>query len=485
MLFNSWAYLAFLPAVFALHWLVLPRHRPPVLLLASAVFYGLWDARFLGLMGLSILVDYVAARRMGDAGLAVTDQARRRWLLLSVATNLGILGVFKYFDFFSLSLSRLLHTAGLDRFADDPLLLNVVLPVGVSFYTFQSMAYTIDVYRRKIASTRNLLHFALYVSFFPQLVAGPIERAKTLLPQLIATRRLRDVRWRAAWWLLAWGLFKKLVIADNLSPLVGRCLDTDSVTGPTLFVGLLLFAFQILCDFSGYTDLARGSALLFGIELRPNFKLPYFAVSPSDFWRRWHISLSSWLRDYLYISLGGNRGSQWQTKRNLLLTMLLGGLWHGAAWNFVLWGAYHGLLLVLYQAAERTRVWSAGGGLGTVFRSAGFFLLTLIGWGFFRAQQPGQLTRFSHGLLDWTITDPQLLVDSLRDFGFLVAPLLLVMAIEKRREFPANESRSADKNREFGESLHPFGLASVVLFLLGAVAIWGATGGTEFLYFQF
>ena len=200
MLFNSWAYLAFLPTVFALHWLLPTRHRQAVLLLASAVFYGLWDVRFLGLMGLSIVIDYIAAQQMVRA-----DHHRRRWLWISVGTNLGILGLFKYFDFFSQSLSRLLQQAGLERLGADPLLLHVVLPVGVSFYTFQSMAYTIDVYRRQLDPTRNLMHFALYVSFFPQLVAGPIERAKTLLPQLVADRKLADVRWRALAWLLAWG----------------------------------------------------------------------------------------------------------------------------------------------------------------------------------------------------------------------------------------------------------------------------------------
>ena len=483
MLFNSWAYLAFLPTVFAIHWAVPSQHRAKVLLLASAVFYGLWDIRFLGLMGLSILVDYVAALKMTSAD---TEPRRRRWLLASVLTNLGILGLFKYFDFFSSSFARLLQSAGLHQLGEDPLLLHVVLPVGVSFYTFQSMAYTIDVYRRQLQPTRNLLHFALYVSFFPQLVAGPIERAKTLLPQLIGSRKLGDVRWRAAWWLMTWGLFKKLVIADNLSPLVGRCLDTGSVTGLALTVGLLLFAIQILCDFSGYTDLARGSALLFGIELRTNFKLPYFAVSPSDFWRRWHISLSTWLRDYLYISLGGNRAGRWKTKRNLLLTMLLGGLWHGAAWNFVLWGAYHGLLLVIYQGLGNAGWRLKRTPLTSGLRGTVFFLLTLVGWGFFRAQQPGQLGQFGQALFDWNVSDPRLLLEALRDFSFLATPLLVVMVIERVRESKAaGADRQPSTTLEFGESMGPLWLTSTVVFMLGAITIWGSTGGTEFIYFQF
>lgn len=475
MLFNTWTYWLFLPIVFGLHWATPVRQRPLVLLGASFTFYAFWDVRFLLLMGLSILVDFVCGR-------AIVDQRRHRraWVTLSVVTNLGILGIFKYYDFFAESLSILLQRAGLDGLALDPTLLGLVLPVGISFYTFQSMAYTIDVYRGQIEAERNLLRFALYVSFFPQLVAGPIERAGNLLPQLRGAARLRDVPWSEASALLLWGMFKKTVIADNLAPLVAGLLDDGPVTGPTLTLGLFAFAFQILCDFSGYTDIARGSALLFGVRLRLNFRLPYFSASPSEFWRRWHISLSSWLRDYLYISLGGNRRGRARTSTNLMATMLLGGLWHGAAWNFVLWGAYHGVLLVMYRAlqplAPFRRKWTIVPGV--LF----FFALTLVGWGLFRAQAPGQLTTFALALVDWPAEQWAAQIDTARQVLFLIAPLLMVMISQKILE-SAPQSRAAGVVRRCtGSSLLR---AAAVTFLLGTMLAFGATGGTEFIYFQF
>lgn len=475
MLFNTWTYWVFLPLVFAVHWTVPARHRPLVLLGASFTFYGFWDVRFLLLMGLSILVDYQCALALSGAG-----SRRRAWLALSVATNLGILGVFKYFDFFAESLAVVLTRVGLDGLAVDPTLLGLVLPVGISFYTFQSMAYTIDVYRGKVSAEPNLLRFALYVSFFPQLVAGPIERAGSLLPQLRGTARLRDIPWAEASELLLWGMFKKTVIADNLAPIVSRLLDDGSVSGPELTIGLFAFAFQILCDFSGYTDIARGSALLFGVRLRLNFRLPYLSVSPSEFWRRWHISLSTWLRDYLYISLGGNRRGSTRTHFNLMVTMLLGGLWHGAAWNFVLWGAFHGALLVVYRMlqpfAPRRTAWTTAPGVVL------FFLLTLLGWGLFRAQAPGQLATFAKAFTQWSTSDWAVHADAMRHVLFLIFPLLLVMVVQKTWE-TAPDSLPARATRRCTESI--LLRTAAATFLLGTMLALGATGGTEFIYFQF
>lgn len=353
MFFNSWAYLVFLPAVLALYW-VLPRNwRVPVLVVASYVFYGWWDYRFLGLIWISTIVDFLVGRRMaGTQGRS----GRRRLLALSVAVNLGILGFFKYWGFFVESASELLGSIGFDP---DPAVLRVILPVGISFYTFQTMSYTIDIYRGQLEPEPNLGRFALFVTFFPQLVAGPIERASRLLPQIreIPGKIVSSVEWKTAGALITRGLFRKVVIADGVAPIVNEVFATPKrYGGVTLAVGVIAFSLQIYGDFAGYTDIARGSARLFGIELMENFRAPYASHGFSEFWRRWHISLSTWLRDYLYIPLGGSRGSRMSTARNLMITMLLGGLWHGAGWGFVVWGGLHGLYLLL----ERIVLWTRG-----------------------------------------------------------------------------------------------------------------------------
>jgi D-alanyl-lipoteichoic acid acyltransferase DltB (MBOAT superfamily) len=283
-------------------------------------------------------------------------ERRRRFLVASIVSNLGVLGFFKYYDFFADSFSTLVHR--LFGTVPHPWMLHLALPVGISFYTFQSMAYTIEVYRGHVKPVTRYAPLGSYLSFFPLLVAGPIERPFHLLPQFLSTRALTGTRIRDGVWLFSWGLFKKMVVADNMAKIVHAVFapyDSAGTLAPVphdglrLLVGLYAFAFQIYGDFSGYSDIARGSAKLLGFDVMLNFNLPYFAISPSDFWRRWHISLSTWLRDYLYIPLGGNRHGDGFTYRNLFLTMLLGGLWHGAAWTFVFWGAYHGLLLISYR----------------------------------------------------------------------------------------------------------------------------------------
>ncbi len=349
MLFNTWAYAAFLPVVVVLHWIIPKRFRNGLLLIASYVFYGSWDVRFLLLLFLSTMVDFAVGRSLGTTG---DPRLRRGLLFLSLAVNLGILGTFKYLDFFLSSAAGLLTELGVSSNVSS---LGIILPVGISFYTFQTMSYTIDVYRRRQVPEANFVRFALYVSFFPQLVAGPIERARRLLPQL-ESRSFSSVGFEQGVMLIARGLFKKVVIADSMARLVDTAYGAPEGIGT---VGALLaiyaFAIQIYGDFSGYTDIARGSAKLLGVDLMENFAQPYFSRSITEFWRRWHISLSEWLRDYLYIPLGGNRKGPWRTMINLLLTMLLGGLWHGAAWTFVIWGGLHGLWLAL----ERSRGFGA------------------------------------------------------------------------------------------------------------------------------
>ena len=336
MLFTSAVFLLFF-AVFYACYLLLRGHRTGqnvLLLVANYVFYGWWDWRFLSLLLLTTWIDFAAGRWMGR----VSGGIPRRWILVgALAFNLGMLGFFKYFNFFTDSAVELCSALGFH--ADAPTI-RILLPLGISFYTFQAVSYVVDVYRLKTKPTGSLLDFSIYVAFFPLLISGPIERSDHLLPQIAAPRRITLEQLNAGVFLILWGFFKKLVIADNIGPIADEVFDGYLQQGGlNVILGALAFAFQIYCDFSGYSDIARGLAKLMGFDLILNFKLPYFALSPSDFWRRWHISLSTWLRDYLYIPLGGNRGTKLQTFRNLMVTMLLGGLWHGAAWNFVLWGA--------------------------------------------------------------------------------------------------------------------------------------------------
>ncbi len=350
MNFNTLSFAVFFATVFSFYSLPLSWSTKKVgLLLASYLFYGWWNPYYLSLIVASSLIDMWAGQ-----SIAVETDARRRrfFLIVSLVTNLGILGVFKYFNFFSASVTQALNSLGMQA---DPFTLNVLLPVGISFYTFQSMSYTIDIYRGKLEPVRSKLDFLLYVTFFPQLVAGPIVRATDFLPQLVTPRKLSFAKIQKAVYWIGTGYMMKVGVADNLASSVDLIYSAQSAVRPSeAWLATYYFAFQIFGDFCGYTLMARGTALLLGFEIPENFRAPYLAEGFSDFWRRWHISLSSWLRDYLYIPLGGNRGGEWQTYRNLALTMLLGGLWHGASWNFVIWGALHGLFLSLERALSST-----------------------------------------------------------------------------------------------------------------------------------
>lgn len=345
MFFNSLTFALFLPTVLVLFWVIPRSWRTGLLVLASYVFYGWWDVRFLSLIVISTFVDFVCGRRIH---LAADRAPRRRWLWLSLCVNLGILGFFKYWGFFVDSASSFLVTIGADAGLTT---LGIVLPVGISFYTFQTISYTVDIYRRELEPEPSLLRFALFVSFFPQLVAGPIERARRLLPQLRTfPDRVDDVDWSGSAALIFRGLFRKVVIADGVAPLVNEVFSKPDVySGVSIAMAVVGFSLQIYGDFGGYTDIARGVARLFGVDLIVNFRAPYRAHGFSEFWRRWHISLSTWLRDYLYIPLGGNRQGPGRTHLNLMVTMLLGGLWHGAGWGFVIWGGLHGAYLIVEQ----------------------------------------------------------------------------------------------------------------------------------------
>ncbi len=399
MLFNSVEFAIFFVVVFCLYHCLSRRAQNVFLLAASYFFYGCWDWRFLSLIMISTLVDYTVSLRMANA-----DRLRRKGLLLiSVCTNLGILGFFKYCNFFVGSAEAVLSALGLHLHTAT---LSIILPVGISFYTFQTMAYTIDVYRGRVKPTRDLVTFAVYVSFFPQLVAGPIERPQNLLPQLSRKRRVTAEDLASGTVLILIGLVRKVAIADAVAGIVDEGFANPSAMGSfALVCAVFLFGLQIYCDFAGYSDIARGTSRLLGIKLMENFNHPYFATNPTVFWRRWHISLSTWLRDYLYIPLGGNRGSQWFVYRNIMLTMLLGGLWHGAAWGFVIWGGIHGVVLVVHKfllrgtkAPDRPSLHGLADYLRVAFSWAVTMLVVFAAWIFFRAPDFGSAVNVLSGI---------------------------------------------------------------------------------------
>ena len=348
MLFNSFEFLVFLPIVFLLYWFAFKKLRAQNLfvVVASYLFYGWWDWRFLILIAFTTLCSYAS-------GILLERQEGHRHIqrLISIANivlNLTILGIFKYFNFFSENLQHLFQWFGFEL---DWVTLDILLPVGISFYTFQALSYTIDIYRHKMKPTHDIVAFFAFISFFPQLVAGPIERATNLLPQFESQRTFDYTAAVDGMRQILWGLFKKIVVADTCAVAVNQIFaNYQTLDSLNLVWGAFLFTFQIYGDFSGYSDIAIGTAKLFGINLLQNFNFPYFSRDIAEFWRRWHISLSSWLRDYLYISLGGNRHGKFRQYLNLIITMFLGGLWHGASWNFVLWGTFHGVALALHKA---------------------------------------------------------------------------------------------------------------------------------------
>lgn len=400
MLFNSLTFLIFLPVVLVIYYALNRRVQNVWLVLCSYFFYGWWDWRFTSLLLFSTVLDYNCARQIERR-----PQNARVFLIASLCGNLGILGTFKYFNFFMDSTVRVFHAF---HFNPDITTLKVVLPVGISFYTFQTLAYTIDVYRRKLKPTHDFVDFALYVSFFPQLVAGPIERATNLLPQLQKKRVVNNKMLTSGLYLILIGYTKKVGIADAISPYVDEAFRNPHQSFH-LLSALYLFAFQIYCDFSGYSDIARGVSMLLGVQLMKNFNQPYFSTNIMEFWRRWHISLSTWLRDYLYIPLGGNRDGKVKTYRNLMLTMVLGGLWHGASWTFVVWGTLHGTYLVIYKlmlgncrvsTSPRFQSWIDYAGF--IVKGIFTFHLVTLTWIFFRSADFSQAFEYLKGIFFWS-----------------------------------------------------------------------------------
>ncbi len=484
MLFNSTAFFVFLPLVFILFW-VLQKHLKAqniVVLIASYIFYGWWDWRFLLLIAFSTLNDYFL-------GLAIhkTEVKRKRkiYLALSVVSNLAFLGYFKYCDFFIENAARLLDTIGFNVHMST---LEIAIPVGISFYTFQTMSYTIDVYRKQMQPTKDFIAFAAFISFFPQLVAGPIERAANLLPQFYQRRKFEYSVAIDGVKQALWGFFKKIVIADYCAVYVNEIFGTKEtfvdyaeLPGGVLIAGSVFFAFQIYGDFSGYSDIAIGTAKIFGFNLKRNFNYPYFSRDIAEFWRRWHISLSTWFRDYLYIPLGGSRGNRWYQLRNVMIIFLVSGFWHGAKWTFVIWGALNAIYFIplLLLNLNRKNTGAISPGLIPSFRTTVSIVITFamacFAWIFFRAESSPRAFEYIQEIF----TGP-----FLPDSFYYFHPLLMVLLVTFLLVEWVNRERS-----------HPFEFKTKVpkamrwaaYYLCIIIILFSANyhESSDFIYFQF
>lgn len=478
MLFNSINFAIFLPIVFFLYWFVANKnykHQNILLLVASYFFYACWDYRFMFLLIFSTLLDYFTGLKMFDAK---TSFGKKFWFWLSIGVNLGFLGFFKYYNFFAESFAEALANFGLHV---DVWMLNVILPVGISFYTFHGLSYVIDIYYNKIKPERNFIDYAVFVSFFPLLVAGPIERATHLLPQIQRARKFDYTTAIDGLRQILWGLFKKIVIADNCAEYANLIFnDSDHQSGSNLVLGALFFTFQIYCDFSGYSDIALGTARLFGVELLRNFAFPYFSRDIAEFWRRWHISLSTWFRDYLYIPLGGSKGGTWMKVRNTFIIFLVSGFWHGANWTFIAWGFLNALYFLPLLLANKNRnnigIVAEGRMLPNVreiFSIGITFLLTVFAWIFFRANNMTHALSYIKGIFTKSLLSmPTVLPYS------LFALLVFFIAIEWiGREHQYALQRLGMKWPKF------LRLSFYYLLIILIFAFMGKE--QEFIYFQF
>ena len=480
MLFNSIDFAIFLPIVFILYWFVFQKNlrlQNLLIIIASYLFYGWWDYRFLALIAFSSLLDYsigIALKKYED------KNTRKSLLILSLLVNLGFLGFFKYYNFF------------LDNFVDAFSLLgkpisvqglNIILPVGISFYTFQTLSYTIDVYRQKLEPTKDIVSFFAFVSFFPQLVAGPIERASNLLPQFYIKRQFVYSSAIDGMRQILWGLFKKVVVADNCAAFANQIFDnyTDH-SGSTLFFGVLFFTFQIYGDFSGYSDIAIGTSRLFGFNLMRNFAFPYFSRDIAEFWRRWHISLSTWFRDYVYIPIGGSKGGMAKKIRNVFVIFLVSGFWHGANWTFIIWGFLNALYFIPVMLLNKNRVNTNDVAEGVLFptfvelRQMLFtFLLTMIAWVFFRAPSVSDAILYLNGLFDISIfTIPENLNEWILTLVFILA-LVVVEWLQREKEH-ALELYNTKMSKQLRWSFY-----LIIFFII----FWYGGTQQDFIYFQF
>jgi len=477
MLFNSIAFAVFLPIVFFLYWIIAKKSisaQNIILLISSYVFYGWWDYRFLFLLAFSTFLDYFSGLKIDQAQ---SKRTKKTWLLLSVIINLGFLGFFKYYNFFVGSFATLLGSMGVHA---DIWTLSIVLPVGISFYTFHGLSYVFDIYNQKARPTKNFVEYSVFVSFFPLLVAGPIERATHLLPQIQQPRKFDYKKATDGLRQILWGLFKKMVIADNCALDVNIIFSHPAnYRGSTLFYGALLFAFQIYCDFSGYSDIALGTARLFGIELIRNFSYPYFSRSIAEFWRRWHISLSTWFRDYVYIPMGGSRGTKWQRVRNTLLMFVISGFWHGANWTFLAWGLFNGLLFLPLLLSGKNRKYTDIVAAGKILPSLkealqmlSTLLLVTMGWVLFRAATIRQAIDYLKRIFSASFfTQPQM-------FNNLILKFVLILLIVEWLQRNKQHGLQIDRIRYFAVR---WGIYITLIYFICYFA--GEQQG--FIYFQF
>ena len=475
MIFNSLTFLVFIAIFIPVYFSLKGRVRLLWALSGSYFFYGWWDWRFLTLIAISTMVDFYLGAQMEKEEV---EKRRKRLLVMSMVLNLGILGFFKYFNFFTDSFIAMLQGFGLQPSLHT---LKIILPVGISFYTFQSMSYTIDIFRRQLKPEPDFVKFATFVAFWPQLVAGPIVRASDFLPQFQKDHDFEWERFTRGTAQVLWGFFKKVAVADSLAPIVDQCwAEPMSFTSINLWVAVVFYSFQIYCDFSGYSDIAIGFARVLGFDFPENFRTPYFSQNFSEFWRRWHISLSSWLRDYLYISLGGNRHGKFNTYKNNMLTMLLGGLWHGANWTFVFWGFLHGLYLIVQRFLGKP--------FGNLMRALYFpnalkvgvniiivYFFTCLAWIFFRSPNFGIAADVIANMISFEgFNFVSLMNKFLVAKGILLIGFLLMVEIS---DLEFNWGGVVMRNPAF----------RVVSFavLLWMIAFFGTFGSNAFIYFQF
>ena len=477
MFFNSLSFALFLPIVFILYWFVFNKTKSTqnaLLIIASYYFYSCWDWHFLFLLVFSTFLDYYTGIQIEKAK---TESARKFWFWLSISVNLGFLGIFKYYNFFASSFSELLNGFGLQT---SPLLLNVVLPVGISFYTFHGLSYVIDIYLKRIKAEYNFVDYSLFVSYFPLLVAGPIERATHLLPQVKVKRSFDYEKAKEGVYQIIWGLFKKVVIADTCATYANAIFDHyQSMNSLSLILGAFYFAFQIYGDFSGYSDMALGMSKLFGLDLLRNFNYPYFSRDIAEFWRRWHISLSSWFRDYVYIPLGGSRGSKLKQVRNVFVIFLLSGFWHGANWTFIAWGFINALyfLPLLLRDTNRSNIetvvlrWDFSS-LKVFLSILSTFVLTCLAWVFFRAKSIGDAFDYIGRIFLDRKFVPQYLENERYSYEFLLLIFIFILV----------EWNARTKIEPISGS---YSWLKVTLCIAAIVALGTYSDYKEFIYFQF
>ena len=473
MIFNSLPFIIFLPIVFIIYWSLRNKnlkYQNSILLVSSYIFYGWWDWRFLSLIAFSTVVDYIIGIKIDNSK---TKKEKMSFLLVSLIVNIGLLGFFKYFNFFITSFEESLNSLG---FNFDTWTLNIILPVGISFYTFQTLSYSIDIYKGKIKHTKDFISFAVFVSFFPQLVAGPIERASHLLPQFL---KKREFNYRVAITgisLISYGFFKKLVIADRLAIYVNSVFgDIENANTISLMLGIIFFSFQIYADFSGYSLIARGISKLLGFDLMINFNKPYLASNISDFWRRWHISLSTWFRDYLYIPLGGNRVSVLRNYYNLIIVFLVSGLWHGANWTFVIWGALHGIYQVVYlQYKKSIYAKHTKTKIRQLLDILLVYFLVTFAWIFFRANSFNQAIVYINKIIEFDFSLNLVQVSAEKGpLNLLISMLVIIMLYF---------SYLLPKNMSFKKVSYHI-VFNVITILI--IFLIGINGKAEFIYFQF